>query len=73
MNDLIKEETSKASLYNSLAQAFNYPDDVLASDLASGQFLKALETATTYAIDGHQLELRAADGALAVTGTRIAR
>jgi len=43
MNDLIKEETSKAILYNSLAQAFNYPDDVLASDLASGQFLKALE------------------------------
>jgi len=37
------------------------------------QFLKALETATTYAIDGHQLELRAADGALAVTGARIAR
>jgi TorA maturation chaperone TorD len=43
MNDLIKEETSKAILYNSLAQAFNYPDDVLASDLASGKFLKALE------------------------------
>ena len=42
MNDLIKEATTKAILYNSLAQAFNYPDDILASGLASGQFLKEL-------------------------------
>ena len=31
------------------------------------QFLKALETAATYRLDGNQLELRTADGALAVT------
>lgn len=31
------------------------------------QFLKALETAATYRLDGHQLELRTADGVLAVT------
>lgn len=35
------------------------------------QFLKALETATSYAIDGDQLEMRTADGALAVAATRI--
>jgi heat shock protein HslJ len=34
------------------------------------QFLKALETAATYHIDGNQLELRTTDGALAVTCTR---
>jgi heat shock protein HslJ len=40
------------------------------------QFLKALETAATYRIDGKQLQLRTADGALAVifanTGTAVA-
>ena len=34
------------------------------------QFLKALETAATYHIDGNQLELRTTDGALAFTCTR---
>ena len=31
------------------------------------QYLKALATAATYRLDGDQLELRNADGALAVT------
>ena len=34
------------------------------------QFLEALESAATYRIEGSQLELRTADGALAVTFTR---
>jgi heat shock protein HslJ len=34
------------------------------------QFLQALETAATYRLDGSQLELRTADGALAVTLAR---
>jgi heat shock protein HslJ len=37
------------------------------------QFLQALETAKAYRMDGDQLELRTANGALAVTGTRIER
>jgi TorA maturation chaperone TorD len=38
MNDFIKQVAAKTILYNTLAQAFNYPDDALASSLASGQF-----------------------------------
>ncbi len=34
------------------------------------QFLKALETAATYSLDGNRLEMRSADGALAVTFER---
>ena len=35
------------------------------------QYLKALETAATYRLDGNQLELRTADGALAATFEKV--
>jgi len=40
--DFIPETNAKIIIYNSLAQAFNYPDSTLASNLASGNFVKEL-------------------------------
>jgi TorA maturation chaperone TorD len=44
MDNFIKQAASKTILYNSLAQAFNYPDDALASVLANGQFVQELRS-----------------------------
>ncbi|OPY74801.1 MAG: Chaperone protein TorD [Syntrophorhabdus sp. PtaU1.Bin153] len=46
-NDLMVKAAAKAILYNLLAQAFNYPDDAIASDLASGRFGEKLEGVLT--------------------------
>jgi putative dimethyl sulfoxide reductase chaperone len=43
MNALLNQAHAKTVLYNSLAQAFNYPDDALASGIASGQFIRELK------------------------------
>lgn len=42
MNDLNKKYAANTVIYNSLALAFNYPDDALASSLASGHLVKEL-------------------------------
>jgi len=43
MKNAINGAAAKATLFTLLAQAFNYPDDALASTLASGQFVKELK------------------------------
>jgi TorA maturation chaperone TorD len=43
MNALLNQAHAKTVLYNSLAHAFNYPDDTLAAGLASGEFIRELK------------------------------
>jgi heat shock protein HslJ len=66
----ISYESSYPRIKMGLAAAtFKYcaaPDGVMAQET---QFLKALESATTYSVDGDQLQLRTIDNALAVMMT----
>lgn len=63
----LSDKTVKIGSVGSTRKMCNEPAGVMEQEQA---YLSALETAATYRIDGNQLELRTADGALAVTFIR---
>ena len=61
------EVSGKSIKISSVASTLKMCVDLAGMMEQETQFLKAVETSSTYRIDGKQLELRTADSALAVT------